>query len=136
MMFYLDTNAHGGPSFDATQGETIMAEFVPFPKIARLSREVVVTEKIDGTNAQICVNDDMTDIVAGSRSRWITPVDDNFGFARWAQDNKQELLKLGPGSHFGELLGAGVHLRDRPAEQEPLQRPPLLRRRYAPCMLP
>ncbi len=113
-----------------------MAEFVPFPKIARLSREVVVTEKIDGTNAQICVNDDMTDIVAGSRSRWITPVDDNFGFARWAQDNKQELLKLGPGSHFGEWWGAGVQRRYGLAEKEPIQRPPLGRRRYAPCMLP
>ncbi len=86
-------------------------EFVPFPKIARLSREVVVTEKIDGTNAQILVNDDMTDLVAGSRTRWITPEDDNFGFARWAQENKQELLKLGPGSHFGEWWGAGIQRR-------------------------
>jgi hypothetical protein len=31
--------------------------FTPFPKIARLSREVIVTEKIDGTNAQVFVVD-------------------------------------------------------------------------------
>jgi hypothetical protein len=29
-----------------------MNEFVEFPKIARLSREMIITEKIDGTNAQ------------------------------------------------------------------------------------
>lgn len=92
-------------------------EFVPFPKIARLSREIVVTEKIDGTNAQIYVNDDMTDFVAGSRTRWITPKDDNFGFARWAQEHKEELLKLGPGSHFGEWWGAGIQRRYGIAEK-------------------
>lgn len=85
--------------------------FTEFPKIARYSREVVVTEKIDGTNAQVYVNDTMTDAFAGSRSRWITPEEDNFGFARWVQENREELLKLGPGSHFGEWWGAGVNRR-------------------------
>ena len=84
------------------------SEFSEFPKIARYSREVVVTEKIDGTNAQVHVNDTMTDLLAGSRSRWIAPDDDNFGFARWVADNKDDLLRLGPGSHFGEWWGAGI----------------------------
>jgi hypothetical protein len=35
--------------------------FVEFPKLARLSREAIVTEKIDGTNAQIFVWDEMHD---------------------------------------------------------------------------
>ena len=35
-----------------------MTEFQPFPKIPRLSREIVITEKIDGTNAQILITDD------------------------------------------------------------------------------
>lgn len=82
--------------------------FVEFPKIARFSREVVVTEKIDGTNAQVYVNDTMTEIFAGSRTKWITPNDDNFGFARWVAEHREELLKLGPGSHFGEWWGAGI----------------------------
>lgn len=30
-----------------------MIEFEPFPKIARLKRELVITEKVDGTNAQV-----------------------------------------------------------------------------------
>ena len=85
--------------------------FVEFPKIARYSREVVVTEKIDGTNAQVYVNDDMTEVVAGSRSKWITPEADNFGFARWVREHREELLKLGPGSHFGEWWGAGIQRR-------------------------
>ena len=33
-------------------------EFREFPKIARLSREVIISEKIDGTNAQILITED------------------------------------------------------------------------------
>ncbi len=85
--------------------------FVEFPKIARYSREVVVTEKIDGTNGQIYVDDTMTNVYAGSRSQWIGLENDNYGFARWVAEHKDELLKLGPGSHFGEWWGAGIQRR-------------------------
>ena len=81
--------------------------FTAFPKMARLQRDVIVTEKIDGTNAQVYITDDGK-MLFGSRTRWITPGDDNFGFARWATDNKEELLKLGPGRHFGEWWGRGI----------------------------
>lgn len=87
-----------------------MDDFVEFPKIPRLSREIIVTEKIDGTNAQVHITDDGT-ILAGSRTRWITPESDNFGFAAWVRDNAEELAKLGPGSHFGEWWGAGIQRR-------------------------
>jgi len=33
-------------------------EFKEFQKIARLNREVIVTEKLDGTNACIVISDD------------------------------------------------------------------------------
>jgi len=82
-------------------------KFVPFPKIARLSREIIITEKIDGTNASIHISEDGQFLV-GSRTRWITPQDDNFGFARWANENKSELMKLGVGAHFGEWWGQGI----------------------------
>jgi hypothetical protein len=81
-------------------------EFVEFPKIARLSRECIITEKIDGTNGQVYIGEDGTFLV-GSRSRWITPETDNHGFARWAYDHKDELA-LGPGRHFGEWWGSGI----------------------------
>ena len=87
-----------------------MSEFVPFPKMARLSREIVVTEKIDGTNAQIFIDDDGSMLV-GSRSRWITPQDDNYGFARWVEAHRAELAELGPGRHFGEWWGNGIQRR-------------------------
>lgn len=87
-----------------------MTDFVPFPKMPRLSREIIVTEKIDGTNAQIYITDD-GDLFTGSRTRWITPGDDNFGFAAWAEAHRQELLALGPGRHFGEWWGAGIQRR-------------------------
>jgi hypothetical protein len=102
-------------------------EFAEFPKIARLNRDVVITEKIDGTNACVFIEPvlesgflarvgiaDMIEhagyfFAAGSRTRWITPERDNFGFARWAYDHKDELIAgLGVGRHFGEWWGSGI----------------------------
>jgi hypothetical protein len=82
--------------------------FIEFPKISRFNRDVVVTEKLDGTNAQVYINDEGTQCFAGSRTRWIEVGDDNFGFASWVAKNHDELLKLGPGSHFGEWWGQGI----------------------------
>ncbi len=82
-------------------------DFVGFPKMARLSREVVVTEKLDGTNAQIFIGEDGS-FAIGSRNRWITPENDNYGFARWAHEHRDELMQLGPGRHFGEWWGQGI----------------------------
>lgn len=49
-------------------------------------------------------------VYAGSRTRWITPDDDNFGFAKWVDENKQELVaKLGEGQYFGEWAGPGIN---------------------------
>lgn len=95
-------------------------EFEPFPKIGRLKRDCLVTEKIDGSNAQICITADHIggevttvgefSIYAGSRSRWLQPgkITDNFGFAGWVVENAAELVKLGPGRHFGEWWGLGI----------------------------
>jgi hypothetical protein len=82
-------------------------EFSEFPKMARLSRECIITEKIDGTNAQIYITED-GQFFTGSRTRWITPENDNFGFSAWAHAHKDELMKLGPGRHFGEWWGSGI----------------------------
>jgi hypothetical protein len=97
--------------------------FTAFPKMARLSRDAVCTEKLDGTNACIRILnpeipipnfDDYTAMVgdkliyAGSRNRWITPEDDNFGFAKWVKANAEELVELGDGTHFGEWWGSGI----------------------------
>lgn len=105
-----------------------MTEFTPFPKMARLSREVVITEKLDGTNASIFITPGYrgaetihawfdeataTDMVmyAGSRTRWITPGNDNYGFAAWVAENAETLQQLGEGHHFGEWWGAGIQRR-------------------------
>lgn len=85
-------------------------EFEPFDKIARLSRNCAITEKIDGTNACIVITEE-GQFLTGSRTRWITPEDDNFGFARWAHERKDELMGLGLGKHFGEWWGAGIQRR-------------------------
>lgn len=111
------------------------AEFTPFPKIPRLNREVIVTEKIDGTNAAVKIVELTSDdalfaasqdpnctviraglesgdapvaIYAQSRSRFIVPGKDNFGFAGWVAEHAAELVTLGPGTHFGEWWGVGI----------------------------
>jgi hypothetical protein len=88
-------------------------EFKGFNKIPRLSREIVITEKIDGSNGLIYI-DEENNIFAGSKNRWLWGSiqdeihNDNHGFARWVKDNKEELLKLGKGNHYGEWWGYGI----------------------------
>ena len=93
-----------------SNGGDTMIEFREFPKIARLNRDVVVTEKIDGTNACVYVGEDGV-VLSGSRSRWITPEADNFGFARWVADHTEDLRALGVGYHYGEWWGQGIQRR-------------------------
>lgn len=86
-------------------------EFEPFQKISRANKSYgcVITEKLDGTNAQILIEDGKI-VGVGSRNRWLSSAksDDNYGFAGWVERNHDELLKLGEGRHFGEWFGNGI----------------------------
>jgi hypothetical protein len=120
---------------------TELWEFQKFDKIPRLRRGLVITEKIDGTNGQVAVMErcQVPDkylridpnaglhlpfmhvtvggcpyvMLAGSRKRWLTDQKqgDNYGFGRWVSDNREELVGLGPGRHYGEWWGAGIQRR-------------------------
>lgn len=80
----------------------------PFRKIPRLNREIIITEKIDGTNGAIEITPD-NDILAYSRNRMLTRESDNYGFANWVHDNKDTLVNdLGSGVHYGEWWGKGI----------------------------
>lgn len=113
-------------------------EFEAWPKIARLNRGVIFTEKIDGTNAAVVIvgqrpdqdgykswvdpstinqvidiversDGDRFAVFAQSRSRFITPQVDNHGFAHWVKENAGALVEtLGAGTHFGEWWGSGI----------------------------
>lgn len=85
-------------------------EFKEWPKIPRWSNEsYVITEKIDGTNGCIIVTED-GDVFAQSRSRILdeSSEGDNYGFCKWVNGNKADLLKLGVGYHYGEWWGQGI----------------------------
>ena len=82
-------------------------EFTSFGKIARLSGDMTITEKIDGTNAAVVITEN-GEIYAQSRKRFIKPGDDNYGFASWVTQHSDELVNLGPGVHFGEWWGKGI----------------------------
>lgn len=84
-------------------------EFRPWGKTPRLKRSMIITEKIDGTNACIYINEDSSEVGAQSRNRVITPDNDNAGFANWVWGNAGALADtLGPGYHYGEWWGSGI----------------------------
>lgn len=103
-------------------------KFEEFQKIARLKRECFISEKIDGTNAQVLIvpkaldgvdligdwqtlaiaQNDTHVMFAGSRTQYITPERDNFGFAKWVKANADALWSLGDGHHYGEWWGLGI----------------------------
>jgi hypothetical protein len=118
-----------------------MSEFISFRKIPRLSRDMVITEKIDGTNASVLIVapplqgheghvpewlpddavarvDDLW-VFAGKRTGWTLPgKSDNYGWGGWVRDHAVELVRgLGPGRHFGEWWGAGIQRRYGQAEK-------------------
>jgi hypothetical protein len=101
-----------------TKVSTILTPpFQEFASISRLSRDMIVTEKLDGTNAQVMITEEGR-VFAGSRNRWVTPDADNFGFARWVAEHEAELRDgLGVGSHYGEWWGAGIQRRYGLAEK-------------------
>lgn len=108
-------------------------EFQAFPKISRFNRKVTVTEKLDGTNAAIIISQEPRDentvatvlddrlveinIWVQSRSRFIKPADDNYGFAAWVLENASDLVDLGEGRHFGEWWGSGIQRRYNVSEK-------------------
>ena len=118
-----------------------MLTFEEWPKIPRYKKELVITEKIDGTNGCVAIEhlntpelldharenlgkkngpvaivngpsdgDFARALWAGSRSRWLdtSKTGDNFGFAKWVEQNAEQLANLGPGRHFGEWYGVGI----------------------------
>jgi len=85
-------------------------EFEPWPKIPRaILGDVVVTEKIDGTNACVIVQDG---VIVGIQSRKrmlnVGKENDNYGFASYVVQNMDKFLELGEGKHFGEWAGLGI----------------------------
>lgn len=91
-----------------------MGEFKEFGKILNIGKLYIsITEKIHGSNAQVYIYPDKNNklqVLAGSRSRWLTPDDDNYGFAKFVDANKEELIeKIGAGRHYGEWAGPGIN---------------------------
>lgn len=102
-------------------------DFEKFQKIPRLSRDIIISEKIDGTNAQVVILSEQEaevnevdktliissfedmHILAGSRNRYLTTDNDNNGFATWVKQHTEELaIGLGYGRHYGEWWGQGI----------------------------
>ncbi len=113
-----------------------MSDFPKYPKTNRLYDDILITEKLDGTNGLIQIKllegeqnpahyeyqpaagesivlhaDGLQySVRAGSRERWLVPGKntDNYGFAAWVEENADTLVLLGEGVHYGEWWGAGI----------------------------
>lgn len=113
-------------------------EFQAFAKIPRYRREIALTEKLDGTSAcvvwapvdataenkeYVLAERELTDqhgvsvgphwLLAQSRTRFVAPSRliskaDNYGWAQWCDDHADDLMRLGPGYHYGEFWGYGI----------------------------
>lgn len=112
-------------------------EFQAWPKTPRLFRDIVITEKVDGTNSAVIIEEINPEldyeaegdpfvlaqverggstyaVAAQSRNRLIFPgkTTDNHGFAGFVQENAEQLFDLlGPGRHYGEWWGKGIQGR-------------------------
>ena len=107
---------------------------MPRPWCRRVSRPIIITEKLDGSNGQLYIQtcaefevenpdvlvngytggimyDDNFVMRVGSRKRWLdaSKQGDHFGFFKWAEEHFAELcLDLGAGRHYGEWWGKGI----------------------------
>lgn len=92
----------------------MIPEFKEFGKILHIGKLwMAITQKIHGSNAQIYIyqgpNGEL-DLMCGSRNRWLSVDDDNFGFCNFVMEHKQDFIeKLGVGRHFGEWTGPGIN---------------------------
>jgi len=107
----------------------VTIEFSSWGKTPRLFRDIVITEKIDGTNSAVIIqqiesiadaahdtaivqkNGQYYEVGAQSKNRLIYPgkTTDNHGFADWVYTNAEALFDvLGAGRHYGEWWGHGI----------------------------
>jgi hypothetical protein len=133
------TRPHSNPADAIAEAHTLYTPVEePFPAYGKTPRmneymqQMLITEKIDGTNALIMITPagagedvlpyatcgvsakgEVFNVRAGSRTRWLEPnskgkATDNFGFAAWVHEHAHQLVELGPGKHYGEWWGLGI----------------------------
>lgn len=100
----------------AYKPEPKLPEFKAFKKIPRITNTVCdITEKLDGTNGVIAIQDHKL-VAVGSRSRWLSTKQDNqactdyLGFYSWCLEpaRKSWLERLDDGLYYGEYVGAKI----------------------------
>lgn len=112
-----------------------MSEFIPYPSIKRGLDFgwMVITEKVDGTNAMFIIENKQIVLIGSHKEpkkmvndpRWVKqfenapdkerllaeePRKTHYGFAGWIEDHKEELCaKLNDGTYYGEWYGPGIN---------------------------
>ena len=77
-----------------------------FRKIGQFDQRDGGDGEVDGSNASVYIDCAGGLFLTGSRTRWITPTDDNYNFAKWAEAHKDELIAgLRDGHHFWRVVG-------------------------------
>jgi hypothetical protein len=129
----MEANQTGTRPVFRNKGEHFtVIEFQAWPKTSRFFRDIVITEKIDGSNmavgielvdpregagedpnatAYVSTDAGLMAVYAQSRNKIVTPgkQTDHMGFAGWVDSNAGLLYSyLGEGLHFGEWWGSGI----------------------------
>lgn len=115
---HAEIDKHGicwiGKDENGTECRLFAQKFEAYGKTPRLNRQIHISEKLDGTNVGIVI-DELGGVWPQSRNRQIRPGKDtdHHGFARWVIDNADALRDaLGPGRHFGEWVGPKIGPRN------------------------
>ncbi len=112
-------------------------DFIPYGKTARLHRNAVISEKLNGTNASVffvpleegettrdhpnarAFLHDKIAVYAQSRNRMLVPGEDNAGFGAWVEKHALEIFAvLGVGRFWGEWYGPGVQKNPHDVEHK------------------
>lgn len=82
--------------------------FKPWPKIGRYTNnKIIISEKMDGTNGCFIIKNGEV-VGCQSRNRLLSINDDNMGFAKWVDQNKNTLKIFPDGYYYGEWCGPGI----------------------------
>ncbi len=93
---------------DGTNGVISIGKFAGCPEDSAVDPTILCAIGVMSTFSPETGYSESWVLRAGSRNRWLTRAADNYGFAKWVQENDRELMMLGEGMHYGEWFGSGI----------------------------
>ena len=87
-------------------------DFHAFPEVEHICKtHMRITQKVHGSNCQIYIyeEDGTKKLKVGTKNRWLSLDDDNYGVCKFVHDNAEFFLQFSLGHHYGEWAGKGIN---------------------------